>query len=57
MQPTLQQLIKTYILACSLTRFYRSIELVRLDGRTRFVVILAGAEIEIEIYPDGSWSF
>jgi hypothetical protein len=55
MEPTFAQLLKTYILACNLTRFYRSVELVRLDERTGFVVILAGAETEIEIAHNGAW--
>jgi hypothetical protein len=31
--------------------------MVRLDERTKKLVILAGEEIEIEIRPDGAWEF
>lgn len=48
----------------NLTGFYIPIYLVRLDERVRFaclrhrrLVILAGEELEIVIYPDGEWRF
>jgi hypothetical protein len=36
---------------------YISINLVRLDERTKNVFLLAGDEIEIEIFPNGEWSY
>lgn len=36
---------------------YISINLVRLDKRTGNVFLLAGEENEIEIFPNGDWSY
>ena len=40
-----------------LTNFYLSVDLVRLDRRTKNIVILAGEEIRISIYLNGHWRF
>jgi hypothetical protein len=55
--PTTQQMVMGFILCQSLTNFYLSVDLIRLDQRTRNVVILAGEEIQIAIYPNGRWRF
>ena len=55
--PTTAQTIKCFQLCQDLTRKYCSIELVTLDKRTQYVVILAGKEINIEIEPNGEWRF
>jgi hypothetical protein len=36
---------------------YQTVQLVRIDERTRDVVILAGEEIEIIVSPNGKWRF
>lgn len=41
----------------SLTNTFTPILLVRLDERTGNLFILAGDNIEIEIYPNGFWRF
>ncbi|MGV0024331.1 DUF6888 family protein [Phormidesmis priestleyi] len=55
--PTAQQTLMCFILCQSLTSFYLSVDLVRLDRRTQNIVILAGEEIQIQIYPNGRWRF
>ncbi|WP_442949679.1 DUF6888 family protein [Nostoc sp.] len=51
--PTREQL-KVYF---DLTKMYVSVNLATLDRRIRNVVVLAGQEIEIVIYPNGYWIF
>jgi len=36
---------------------YLSIDLVRLDMRTGYCIIIAGDEVLIEVYPNGNWRF
>jgi hypothetical protein len=36
---------------------YISVNLVRLDERTKNIFLLAGDENEIEIFPNGEWSY
>lgn len=36
---------------------YQPIYIVRIDERTSYVYILAGENIEIEIYPNGQWRY
>ncbi|MER3434390.1 MAG: hypothetical protein C4288_13420 [Leptolyngbya sp. ERB_1_1] len=54
---TTAQAIRCFQLCCDLTSKYCSVDLVRLDKRTRNVVILSGEEINIEIKLDGEWRF
>jgi len=46
-----------FILCQHLTNLYRSIFVVRLDGRSRKIFILAGEETEILVAPNGEWEF
>ncbi|MEG3936845.1 hypothetical protein QT995_01585 [Microcoleus sp. S36b_A3] len=55
--PTTAQVWQTFVLCCSATTMYRSVNLVRLDERTGNVYFLAGEEIEIEIKPNGEAIF
>jgi hypothetical protein len=55
--PTNQQLKTCFILCHSNTSLYLPIYLVTVDKRTKNVVILAGEETEIEIYPNGLWRY
>ena len=45
------------LLCQSLTNTFTSIVIVRLDERTGNVFILAGDNIQIEIYRNGRWRF
>ncbi|WP_371260811.1 hypothetical protein [Myxosarcina sp. GI1] len=56
MLPTANQGI-TVILCQSLTNTFTPIFIVRIDERTRNVFILAGDDIQIEIYSNGNWRF
>ena len=51
--PTQFQLLVLFQHSLFLTDAYISIHLVRVDERSKNVVILAGEEIEIEINPNG----
>jgi hypothetical protein len=55
--PTTALIWQTFVLCGRATKFYRSINLVRLDERTGNVLILVGEEIEIEIKPSGEAAF
>jgi hypothetical protein len=55
--PTAEQGIRCVILCQSLTNVFAPIFVVRLDERTGNVFILAGDNIEIEIYRNGLWRF
>lgn len=55
--PTNQQLKTCFLLCYSNTAVYLPIYLVTVDRRTKNVVILAGEETEIEIYPNGLWRY
>jgi hypothetical protein len=57
MNPTSEQLKTSFILSFWATKMYLPVFLVRIDERTKNVVILAGKEIEIIIYPNGKWRF
>ena len=50
--PTTQQAFRCFQLCQNLTNMYLSIDMVRLDNRTGNVIILAGRETLIEIYPN-----
>ncbi|WDD35745.1 hypothetical protein PQG02_17360 [Nostoc sp. UHCC 0926] len=55
--PTAEQGIRCVILCQSLTNTFTPIFIVRLDEQTGNVFILAGDNIEIEIYRNGLWRF
>jgi hypothetical protein len=55
--PTREQLKVYFDLTADLTKMYVSVNLGTLDRRTGNVVVLAGQEIEIVIYPNGRWIF
>ena len=55
--PTTKQALRCFELCQNLTGMYLSVDMVRLDQRTGNVIIIAGAEILIEIYPNGNWRF
>ncbi|MGF1542263.1 MAG: hypothetical protein ACFCU5_17765 [Pleurocapsa sp.] len=57
MLPTGKQGITCIILCQSLTNTFTPIFIVRIDERTKNVFILAGEDIQIEIYPNGYWRF
>ncbi len=55
--PTVEQLKTYFNRTIYLTKMYVPINLGTFDPRTGNVIILAGEEIEIEIYPNGHWRF
>jgi hypothetical protein len=55
--PTREQLKVYFDLTANLTKMYVSVNLGTVDKRIGNVVILAGQEIEIVIYPNGYWIF
>jgi hypothetical protein len=55
--PTAEQGIRSVILCQSLTNTFIPIWVLRMDERTGNVFILAGDNIEIEIYRNGLWRF
>jgi hypothetical protein len=55
--PTADQGIMCVTLCQSVTNTFIPIFIVRLDERTGNVFILAGDNIEIEIYRNGRWRF
>lgn len=55
--PTAEQGIRCVILCQSLTNTFTPVSIVRLDERTGHLFILAGDNIEIEIYRNGLWRF
>ena len=55
--PTAEQGIRCVILSQSLTNTFKAIVVVRLDERTGNLFMLAGDNIEIEIYRNGLWRF
>ncbi|MHC5815650.1 MAG: DUF6888 family protein [Nostoc sp.] len=55
--PTAEQGIRCVILCQSLTNTFTPIYIVRLDEQTGNVFILAGDNIEVEIYRNGFWMF
>lgn len=54
---TQEQMKTSFILTFWATKMYLPIYMVRIDERTKNVVLLAGKEIEIIIYPDGKWRY
>ena len=55
--PTGKQGITCIILCQSLTNTFTPIYIVRIDERTGNLFILAGENIQIEIYKNGYWRF
>jgi hypothetical protein len=59
--PTAPQGIQCMIQCQWLTNMFQVIHIVRFDERTKNVYILSdgdvAGEIELEIFPDGNWSF
>ena len=54
---TTAQALKCFQLCCDLTSKYCSTDLVTLDKRTGYIIILSKQEINIEIIPNGDWRF
>ncbi|WP_442941654.1 DUF6888 family protein [Nostoc sp.] len=55
--PTVEQLKTLFILSFWTTKMYLPVFLVRIDERTKNLVIIAGEENEIIIYLDGKWRY
>lgn len=55
--PTLEQIKTCFVLSVGVTSMYQSINLIRVDERTREIYFLAGEEIELVIFENGKWSF
>jgi hypothetical protein len=55
--PTSEQMRTCFILGYWATKMYLPIYMTRIDERTKNVVILAGEENEIIIYPNGKWRY
>jgi hypothetical protein len=55
--PTTEQALRCFQICQNLTKMYLSIDLVSLDLRTGNIIIIAGEETLIEIYPNGNWRF
>lgn len=55
--PTVEQLKTLFILSFWVTKMYLPVFLVRIDERTKNIVILAGQENEIIIYLNGKWRY
>ncbi|WP_442948970.1 DUF6888 family protein [Nostoc sp.] len=55
--PTVEQLKTLFILNFWATKMYLPVFLVRIDERTKNIVILAGQENEIIIYLNGKWRY
>jgi hypothetical protein len=54
---TTAQALTCYRLCRNLTKMYCSIDLIALDERSGNVIVLSKQEINIEIDPEGEWSF
>ncbi|BAY86256.1 hypothetical protein NIES267_57620 [Calothrix parasitica NIES-267] len=55
--PTAEQLKTCFVLGASITSMYQTINLIRIDERTKEIYFLAGKEIELVILENGDWSF
>jgi hypothetical protein len=55
--PTPEQALRCLTLSQSLTNLFVTIAIVRFDERTGNLFMLAGDNIEIEIYRNGLWRF
>ncbi|PSB58147.1 DUF6888 family protein [Chamaesiphon polymorphus] len=54
---TTEQAIVGLRLCHNVTSMYQSIQMVRIDDRTKNLIILVGEEIEIVVFPNGKWRF
>ena len=52
-KPTFEQLVALFQISVFLSDAQRSIDLVRIDERSKNLVILAGESIVVEIMPNG----
>ncbi|WP_420485265.1 DUF6888 family protein [Iningainema tapete] len=55
--PTARQALICVIISQSLSDLYREIALFRFSDKTGNVFILAGDELQILVFRDGSWRF
>ncbi len=55
--PTARQALMCLIICQYLSNFYREIELFRFSDITGNVFILAGDELQILVFRDGTWRF
>lgn len=55
--PTSEQIKTCFVLSVGVTKMYQSINLIRVDERTKEIYFLAGEEIELVIFENGNWSF
>jgi hypothetical protein len=54
---TVEQAVKSVEICQSLSDLYQDILLFRFDDLKGEIYLLAGQDIEIAIYTDGSWEF
>ncbi|WP_410503802.1 DUF6888 family protein [Leptolyngbya sp. 7M] len=57
MLPTVEQGFSCIRVCQMLSNCYREILLFRFNDRTGTIYILAGNDLQVEIYRDGTWSF
>jgi hypothetical protein len=55
--PTTRQALMCVIICQYLSNFYREIQLFRFSDTTGNVFILAGDELQILVFRDGTWRF
>ena len=55
--PTAEQLKTCFVLSASITSMYQTINLIRIDERTKEIYFLAGEEIELVILENGDGRF
>lgn len=55
--PTSEQIKTCFVLSVGVTKMYQSINLIRVDERTKEIYFLVGEEIELVIFENGNWSF
>ncbi|WP_442936793.1 DUF6888 family protein [Nostoc sp.] len=57
LEPTSEQLGAYYRMSVRASNLLQSINVVRLDERTKRIYMLVGDTIQIEIYPNGEVTF
>ncbi len=55
--PTTRQALMCVVLCQYLSNFYQEIQLFRFSGITGNIFILASDELQILVFPDGTWRF
>ena len=55
--PTSEQIKTCFVLSVGLTKMYQSINLIRVDERTKEIYFLVGEEIELVIFENTSYKF